>query len=43
MKLETWLEMPLQEGRKWGGWAGWTDAAVMSATGRRRWPAQCER
>ena len=30
-------------GKEVGGWAGWTDAAVMSATGRRRWPAQCER
>lgn len=29
-----------REGRKWGTGAGWTDAAVMSETGHRRWPAQ---
>lgn len=29
-----------REGRKWGTRAGWTDAAVMSETGHRRWPAQ---
>lgn len=30
-----------REGRKWGAGAGRTDAAVMSETGHRRWPAQC--
>ena len=29
-----------REGRKWGAGAGWTDAAVMSEPGHRRWPAQ---
>lgn len=41
VRLGMWLGMEAEGGKEVGAGEGWADAAVMSETGPRRWPAQC--